>query len=154
MADKKLKKLLDKAQKAYQKGDKRKGAQFVDQILRQDFAHPETWQFLHAQYGKDRPFDEFQRSFIQQFYPDKLALLDAGMLFIDAGQAPAPVPARKPSFLARLFGRKASQSAPAAPVVLQTAAQPVLQSPRPPLSHSQGGTTYSSIRTNSHPPIR
>ncbi len=72
MADKKLDKLLAEAQKAYQKKDKRRGDKLIGEILAVDFLHPGAWQLLHQMYGGNRPFNEFQRFFTLQYYPDKL----------------------------------------------------------------------------------
>lgn len=124
MADSKLEKLLQDATRAYQRRDKRKGAQLLDQILRKDFNHPGAWKLLHQLYGGKRDFVEFQRAFTMQFYPDRLAQLQPGIreeeelpaatsVINDIAPVPPPpradetaevAPARKPSFFARLFG--------------------------------------------------
>jgi pilus assembly protein CpaE len=129
----KLDRLLAKAQKAYQRGDKHKGARLIEQILQQDFTHPGAWALLHRLYGPGRLFEEFQHSFTLQYYPDKLALLEGPSAEAEPTietlepkpETPEPTsetleptpetpepqpetivpPPKKPSFFARLFRR-------------------------------------------------
>jgi len=110
MADKKLDRILADAEKAYQKGDKRKGAKLVDEILRQDFTNPGVWELLYRIFGKDRGFEEFQRSFTIEYYPSELHQLRKSA----PGEFPIAVPepaSKKQGFWARLFGRKKKPAA-------------------------------------------
>ncbi len=141
MADSKLEKLLQDATRAYQRRDKRKGAQLLDQILRKDFNHPGAWKLLYQLYGGKRDFVEFQRAFTMQFYPDRLAQLQPGIreeeellaatpVISDiapvaplppAGETVEAVPVHKPSFFARLLGifRRKPKSVPPAESILE-----------------------------------
>ena len=106
MAKQPLEKLLVEAQKAYQKKDKHTGARLIDEILQADFNHPGAWELLYHLFGGGKPFNEFQRSFATQFYPDKLGLLQTKQPGEQGGAAgTAPVSEKKPSFLNKLFGR-------------------------------------------------
>lgn len=133
MADKKLDRLLAKAEKAYAKGDKRKGARLIDDILQKDYNHAPTWALLHRLFGKGREFSEFQRSFTIQYYPEQLYRLKTGQP--GAAGGPAGSPEKKPSFFARLFRRSKKQDAlKEAPVDFAAAPQdqpPVPQAAEP-----------------------
>jgi pilus assembly protein CpaE len=108
MANQPLEKLLVEAQKAYQRRDKRTGARLIDEILQQDLNYAGAWDLLYRLFGGGKPFDEFQRSFVSQYYPDKLPLLITRMPGEqgEAAGAPGiqPAPEKKLPFLARLFG--------------------------------------------------
>ncbi|MFM8322769.1 MAG: response regulator [Chloroflexota bacterium] len=104
MVDKKLESLLDDAVKAYQRRDKRKGAQLLDEILRKDFNHPGAWDLLHRLFGGGREMEDFRRAFTLQYYPDRINDLhrlpavdafDASGLFGEAPPVP-PAPAAPP----------------------------------------------------------
>ncbi|MEW5867741.1 MAG: response regulator [Chloroflexota bacterium] len=97
MSKKKLDRLLTEARQAYQQNERRKGAQLLNEILQEDFNHQETWEFLYQLYGTGQPLADFQRAFAEEYYPDRLPLLQT------APQIKQPE--RKPSFFARLFGR-------------------------------------------------
>jgi pilus assembly protein CpaE len=103
MAQKSLEKLLAEAQKAYQKRDKRLGARLVDEILQRDLNYPGAWDLLYRLFGGGKSFDEFQRSFVAQYYPDKLAQLEP-RLATGVANAP-PEPEKKASFLGKIFGQ-------------------------------------------------
>jgi pilus assembly protein CpaE len=118
---KNIEKLLARAQKAYQKRDKQKGASLIDQILQQDYLHAETWELLHKLYAPNQPLEEFQRTFTETYYPEKLPLLQprvqAQPLSRSGGKlttetTPAPP---KPSFFARIFGIFKHKPKPAKP---------------------------------------
>lgn len=115
MADKKLDRLLADAEKAYQKGDKRKGSKLVDEILRQDFTYPPVWNLLYSIYGKDRGFEEFQRSFTLEYYPAELHRLRKPAASEPIAVAVPEAAPKKQGFWARLFRRKEKES-PAAPI--------------------------------------
>jgi len=129
MANKPLEKLLVEAQRAYQKRDKRLGARLIDEILQRDLNYPGAWDLLYHLFGGGKAYDEFQRAFILQYYPDKLPLLQPRPA---AGVAVGP-PERekKASFWSRLFGGapkavvEPSRSTPPAnqPAILSTPAQ-------------------------------
>jgi pilus assembly protein CpaE len=68
-------KLLKEAERLYQRGDKRKGAELVESVLMKDFNDSSAWALLHRQYGNGKPLSAFQREFTQTYYPDKLVLL-------------------------------------------------------------------------------
>lgn len=68
-------KLLKEAERLYQRGDKRKGAELVESVLMKDFNDSGAWALLHRQYGNGKPLSAFQREFTQTYYPDKLVLL-------------------------------------------------------------------------------
>jgi pilus assembly protein CpaE len=112
MANQPLEKLLVEAQKAYQKRDKRSGARLIDEILQRDLNYAGAWDLLYRLFGAGKPYDEFQRSFVSQYYPDKLPLLITRMPGEQVG-APGmpPAPEKKVPFLSRLFGG-AKKSAP------------------------------------------
>ena len=137
---KKVDKLLAQAQKAYQKKDKQKGRRLIDQILKQDYLHEETWRFLHQLSAPNQPFEQFQRKYTETNYPDMLPLLQSMRGSASSSgtasmppQIAAPAP-KKPSFFARLFGRRSSkgersvQPPPEAPASALSA-RPVSQEP-------------------------
>ncbi len=109
MAKQTLDKLLVEAQKAYQKRDKRLGARLIDEILQQDLNYPGAWDLLYRLFGGGQPFDEFQRSFVSQYYPDKLPQLQPRLPGEQGGVAGIPgvqpTPEKKPAFLNKLFGQ-------------------------------------------------
>ena len=103
MADSNLDALLAEAQRAYLQRDKHTGAQRIDQILGQDFNHPGAWQLLYRLYGAGKSFEDFRRSFANQYYPDKVNLLaDIPAASISVEQSLAPV---SDSLLKRVFNR-------------------------------------------------
>jgi pilus assembly protein CpaE len=124
--ERKLNKLLSQARKAYKKKDKRKGAQLVNEILKEDFMHAGTWQLLYQLYGSDKPFDEFQRSFTEQYYPDRLADLDSNLGSSHEGSTTSTTEEEpdtsKGSFFGRIFGGKRSTRN-----IEQTQQKPVLE---------------------------
>lgn len=97
----KLEKKLKEASKAYQKGDRKKGARLAEEILKVDFNHPGVWLLLHQQYGRGTSFEPFRQSFAQKHYPALAGLLMP--LEVESGPEPAP---KKSSFFERLFRRK------------------------------------------------
>ena len=116
--------MLVEAQKAYQKRDKHTGARLIDEILQSDFNYQGAWDLLYRLFGGGKPFDEFQQSFVKQFYPDKLALLQTrrpGEQVKAAGEVTATVTAtvtpaeKKPTFLSKLFGQGKKTAPEAAP---------------------------------------
>jgi pilus assembly protein CpaE len=152
MADKKLDKLLAEAQKAYQKKEKRRGDKLVGEILAVDFLHPGAWQLLHQMYGGNRPFGEFQRFFTLQYYPDKLYLVSRPAQASQA--APQAVPAKKPSFWARLFGRgkkTATEQAPAAPPAGTPAGMPPAEPVTTPVKRVVIGTSLAERSSDFQP---
>jgi pilus assembly protein CpaE len=70
--------LLESARQSYRRGDRREGATYAEEVLARDFLHPEIWELLHEQYGRGRAFEEFQRDFVQKFYPQMLPILERG----------------------------------------------------------------------------
>ncbi len=90
--------LLKQARKHYKRGERRKGAYLIEQILRQDFNHPGAWGLLYEYYGAGQSFEEFQPAFAQKYYPDSAHLLNP--------QPPVPTTSvekeKKSSFLGRL----------------------------------------------------
>ncbi len=70
-----LDKLVKDAKKAYRRGQRRKGAALLDQVLNLDFMYEGAWQALYEEYGANRPFAAFQLKFAQKYYPDKVHLL-------------------------------------------------------------------------------
>ena len=147
---KNLEKLLAEARKAYQKKDKRKGARLVDQILQQDFYYMPAWELLHQLNAPKQPFDQFQRSFTEIHYPDKLPELlapsqkaapdqPAQKRPARAGAPAAAPPAKKPSFFARLFGffKRSPKTGPAANIPGGPKLPPIHRpAPQHPASHS------------------
>jgi pilus assembly protein CpaE len=126
MAKQPLEKLLVEAQKAYQKRDKHTGARLIDEILQSDFNYQGAWDLLYRLFGGGKPFDEFQRSFVKQFYPNKLALLQTrqpGEQVVATGEVTAAVAAteKKPSFLNKLFGQGKKPAPEAAPGITAAA---------------------------------
>jgi pilus assembly protein CpaE len=135
---KKLDKLLAKAEKAYQKRDKRRGAQYVDEVLKKDFNYPGAWELLYRRYGQGQTLEGFRLSFTRKFYPDRLALLRAAGApepSTDLAVAYPAESAQKPSFFARLFRRSSARPKEARPAWEEIATQPVRQPP-PSLSAS------------------
>ncbi len=137
MADARLERLLQQAEAAYQKRDKNKGAQYIDEVLRKDFNYPGAWNLLYRLFGGSRDFNEFRRAFALQYYPDKVGKLKP--LELPAAESePAQIPPlpinpealareKRPGFFARLFGvfrrkTKAPAAPPAAAPAPQTAA--------------------------------
>jgi pilus assembly protein CpaE len=70
-----LNKLVRDARKAYRRGERRRGAALLDQILNQNFNHTGAWKVLYKEYGAGRSFDTFQHEFVGKYYPDRLNLL-------------------------------------------------------------------------------
>ena len=148
MAKQPLEKLLVEAQKAYQKKDKHTGARLIDEILQADFNHPGAWELLYRLFGGGKPFEEFQRSFATQFYPDKLALLQTKQPGEQGGAAgTAPVSEKKPSFLNKLFGR-AKKTAPEAAPSITAAGGIEAQQPAP----ARTGDQRANVPTVQSPP--
>jgi pilus assembly protein CpaE len=100
MANQLLEKLLVEAEKAYRKRDKRLGARLIDEILQQDLNYPSAWDLLYRLFGGGKPFDEFQRSFVAQYYPDKIALIQRRSPGEQAVVVPPPIspPTPTPTF--------------------------------------------------------
>ena len=132
MAKQTLDKLLVEAQKAYQKRDKRLGARLINEILQQDLNYPGAWDLLYRLFGGGQPFDEFQRSFVSRYYPDKLPQLQPRLPGEQGGAAGIPgvqpTPEKKPAFLNKLFG----QSKRPAPEAMAPAVRSEAQPPAPP----------------------
>lgn len=83
---------LAEARRAYRQRDKHKGAQLVDEILQEDFNHQGSWRLLYRLYGGGRPFVEFQRWFAEEYYPDKIHLLEeASQIYVAAEDGLQPV---------------------------------------------------------------
>lgn len=123
VSKKKLDGLLSEARKAYQHKERRKGAQLINEILQEDFNHQGTWEFLYKMYGSGQPLAVFQRTFVENNYPDKLHLLQT---------APQNLPPeRKPSFFARLFGRVKRAPAQKPPEKPPAGEMPPPAQPRP-----------------------
>ena len=126
VAKKNLGKLLDRAQQAYHKKNKSKGARLVDEILKQDFNHPGAWDLLFKVYGTGQTFGAFQHEFAQKYYPDQAYLLRPMPAAIQKdtqprGQvkaAPTPPPEKKRGLFG-LFSRRPSTPAEPAPPVEQ-----------------------------------
>lgn len=136
-----LDKLLAKAQTAYQNGDKRLGAQLVDQILRQELKHQGTWEMLYRLYGAGQSLGEFQRSFVKTYYPKKLAKFTTGDEIETPVSDSSPVQEfrqaealeKKPSLIQRILGLfKRSPKPAASPADEQLAASaPITDTPAP-----------------------
>jgi len=67
--------LLKKARHAFKTGERGRAAYLINRILKEDFHHRGTWKLLYHEYGSGQSFQEFQREFTQQYYPEKLELL-------------------------------------------------------------------------------
>jgi len=137
MVDKKLDNLLQEAKKAYEKRDKSKGAQLVDEILKRDFTYPGAWQLLYRLYGAGQTYPEFQHSFAQKYYPDKLDLLVSPEA---TPKNPIPPVVENNTLFSRLFGRS---SKPA------TAGQLTTGSLIPPIGTSGKASEKPSIEGSS-----
>lgn len=87
-----LSRLLKKARRAYQSGDRGLAAHLVDKILRQDYTHRGVWKLLYSQYGSGQSLKTFQIEFTEQYYPDKIDLI--------TGKPLSPVESR--SWLSRI----------------------------------------------------
>lgn len=94
MADK-HKTLLKRARLAFKTGERGLAAHLIDRILRQDYLHRGTWKLLYREYGSGQSFQEFQREFTQEYYPDQLDLLE-GKPSPKPQPLIAPTPAKKP----------------------------------------------------------
>ncbi len=77
MSDK-ISERLAEARRALRAGDREVGSEMLDQILREDFFHSGAWELLHQEFGPRHPFEQFQRKFVERYYPDKIGLLEAG----------------------------------------------------------------------------
>ena len=128
--------MLVEAQKAYQKRDKRLGARLINEILQQDLNYPGAWDLLYRLFGGGQPFDEFQRSFVSQYYPDKLPQLQPRLPGEQGGAAGIPgvqpTPEKKPAFLNKLFG----QSKRPVPEAMAPVVRSEAQLPMPPAASS------------------
>ena len=91
--------LLKKARRAFKSGDRGVAAHLIDRILKQDYAHHGTWEFLYREYGTGQSLQEFQREFTEQYYPEKLGLISRKPS--SSQQASSPV--KRQSFLSRIF---------------------------------------------------
>lgn len=99
MADRKLTRYLAKAEKAYRKNDRQKGAQLVDKILQKDFNHRGAWELLFRLYGNDQSFENFRFTFAQKHYPKQIQLLKKLPEALTDQE-------KKPSLFTRIFKRK------------------------------------------------
>lgn len=95
-------KLLKEAERLYQRGEKRKGAELVQSILMKDFNDSGAWALLHRQYGNNKPLPVFQREFTQTYYPDKLVLLNSDEISTNGNKG-------KRGFLGRFIGASPSE---------------------------------------------
>jgi len=68
--------LLSQADKAYKKKNKRKGAQIINQILKEDYTNSAAWNLLFKLFGSNQNLQEFQIAFTQKYYPEKLPILN------------------------------------------------------------------------------
>jgi hypothetical protein len=87
--------LLSKAEDALWMGDRRAAGILLHKILLQDFTNHYAWQLLHAMLGGGQPFDAFQQSFAQKYYPEQAFLLrqpPPPVLTAPEPPAPEPVP--------------------------------------------------------------
>ncbi len=121
MAGKNLDRLLVKAEKAYRKKDRRKGARLVDEILQQDFNHAGVWRMLHQQYGENQGFESFRLAFVKKYYPRQIHFIQE----IPAGAAPEKQ--KRPSLIARILSvfRKKENPAPYKPEIPQPPVIPI-----------------------------
>ena len=67
--------MFAKARQAWELGDKRASSILLNQILKRNITHPGAWELLYNQLGSGKAFDDFQREFVQKYYPDRLPLL-------------------------------------------------------------------------------
>jgi hypothetical protein len=67
--------MFAKARQAWELGDKRASSILINQILKRDITHPGAWELLYNQLGSGKSFDDFQREFVQKYYPDRMSLL-------------------------------------------------------------------------------
>jgi pilus assembly protein CpaE len=142
--------LLKKARHAFKTGERGRAAYMIDRILKEDFHHRGTWKLLYREYGSGQSFQEFQRDFTQQYYPEKLELLQ--------GEAS---PAVRRSLWSRIFGshKQALDNAPAdipiPPVKIpeKTPPQPspAGDTPTQPASRKQEVPTAPAPRTTRKP---
>jgi len=140
MAKQPLDKLLVEAQKAYQKRDKHTGARLIDEVLQQDLNYAGAWDLLYRLFGGGKPFDEFQRSFVSQYYPDKLPLLQPRLPGEPGGMAGVPgvqpMSEKKPGLLDKLFGQPKKPASELATGTTPLAVQPERGQPAPPAASS------------------
>lgn len=102
--------LLKKARQAFKAGERGRAAHLIDRILQQDYRHRGTWKLLYREYGSGQSLSEFQQEFTQQYYPDKLDLLQT-----KPGQESEPgKTAARRSFWSRIFrsGKQLEDSLP------------------------------------------
>ncbi|MBN2548392.1 MAG: response regulator [Anaerolineales bacterium] len=118
--------MLDRAQQAYHKKNKSKGARLVDEILKQEFNHPGAWDLLFKVYGTGQTFEAFRREFAHKYYPDQAHLLRPMPAALQKdtqprGQVKAATvpPPEKKRGLFGLFSRKPSTPAEPTPLVEQ-----------------------------------
>jgi pilus assembly protein CpaE len=94
--------LLKKARRAFKTGERGRAAYLIDRILKEDYHHRDTWRLLYHEYGSGQSFEEFQREFTQEYYPEKLDLLQG-----KTGQDTQPArPVARRSLWSRLFGSR------------------------------------------------
>lgn len=75
MAFNRLSDLLTEAEQALRKGDQRTAGALINQVLEQDFTNVNAWRILHRMMDADQPFETFQQSFAQKYYPNRVHLL-------------------------------------------------------------------------------
>ena len=96
--------LVKQAKKAYRQGKRRKGADLLDQVLKQDFNHQGAWKELHREYGAGRSYSTFQLEFTERYYPDRVSYLST------PAHLPPPPPKENRSWFRRIFSSSSGNS--------------------------------------------
>jgi len=63
------------AERALQRNDQQTAGMLIKRVIEQDFVNTKAWQLLHRLLGSDKPFEAFQQTFAQKYYPEKAHLL-------------------------------------------------------------------------------
>ena len=75
MAFESLNDLLKMAEQALERNDQRAAGMLIKRVIERDFVNIGAWQLLHRLVGSDQPFETFQQTFAQKYYPERAHLL-------------------------------------------------------------------------------
>jgi pilus assembly protein CpaE len=122
MANRALERKLAKAEKAYQKSDKRKGTRLIGQMLKQDINYRGAWELLYQHYGEGFELEEFRHLITSRYFPSRLQRLQT---FQDIA-AESDTSKKKTPFFSRLFGTgKPQEPEPVPQMETLTTTQPI-----------------------------
>jgi Tol biopolymer transport system component len=71
----KIRELIQQADAAFERGDRKTAGILVNQVFELDYNHPSAWLLVQKLMGNTQPLETFQIEFTKRFYPAKLHLL-------------------------------------------------------------------------------